>query len=82
MSKLVPPMSVQSDVRAAPIRSASAWPPTTPPIGPETSVVASSFASIEIVPPWEAMTRSSNAAPASLVSSRTFCSVPREGSAA
>ncbi len=81
MSKLVPPMSVQSRLRS-PIRSASAWPPTTPPIGPETSVVASSFASIEIVPPCEAITRSSNRAPARLVSSRTFCIEPREGSAA
>ena len=81
MSNEVPPMSVQRTF-ASFIRSASAWPPTTPPIGPETSVVASSFASIEIVPPCEAMTRSSNAAPAFFVSSRTFCIAPREGSAA
>ena len=74
-------MSVQSKFGSS-IRSASAWPPTTPPIGPETRVVASSRASIEIVPPCEAITRSSNPAPAFLVSSRTRCIVPREGSAA
>ena len=74
-------MSVQSTF-ASPMRRASAWPPTTPPIGPETSVVASSRASIEIVPPCEAITRSSNPAPARLVSSRTRCIVPRDGSAA
>ena len=81
MSKLVPPMSVQSTLGSS-IRSASAWPPTTPPIGPETSVRASSFASIEIVPPWAAITRSSKPASCSRVTSRTFWSVPRLGSAA
>ena len=54
----------------------------TPPIGPEISVRASSFASIEIVPPCAAMMRRSNCAPASLVASRTFASCSREGSAA
>ena len=39
MSNEVPPMSVQRTLRR-PIRWASAWPPTTPPIGPETSVRA------------------------------------------
>ncbi len=51
-------MSVQSTLRRS-IWSASQRAPTTPPIGPETSVVASWSASIEIVPPCEAMTRSS-----------------------
>ena len=81
MSNEVPPMSVQSAF-GIPRRSAIPWPPTTPPIGPETSVRASSLASIEIVPPCEAITRSSKAAPASLVFLRTAFSVPREGSAA
>ena len=81
MSNEVPPMSVQSTLRS-PRRSASAAPPTTPPIGPETSVRASSFASIDTVPPCEAITLSSKPAPASLVFARTFWSVPREGSAA
>ena len=61
MSKQVPPMSVQRTFGELRSARASAWPPTTPPIGPETSVVASSFASIEIVPPCAAITRSSNA---------------------
>ncbi len=81
MSKEVPPMSVQSTFGRS-ITPASWLPPTTPPIGPETSVLASSLASIEIVPPCEAITRSSKPAPARLVISRTDCSVPREGSAA
>ena len=74
-------MSVHSTFGRS-ITPASWLPPTTPPIGPDTSVLASSFASIEIVPPCEAITRSSKAAPACLVLSRTDCSVPREGSAA
>ncbi len=80
-SKEVPPMSVQSTL-ARSICWASAWPPTTPPIGPETSVRASSLASIEIVPPWAAMTRSSKPAPLRLVASSTVLSVERDGSAA
>ena len=74
-------MSVQRTF-GSPIRSASREPPTTPPIGPETSVRAISFASIEIVPPCDAITRSSKAAPACFVFARTDCSVPRDGSAA
>ncbi len=81
MSKEVPPMSVHSTL-SRPIRWASAWPPTTPPIGPETSVRASSLASIEIVPPWAAITRSSKPAPLLLVTSPTAFSVERDGSAA
>jgi hypothetical protein len=81
MSKLVPPMSVQSTLGSS-IARASAWPPTTPPIGPDTSVRASSRASIEIVPPWAAITRSSKPAPFRRVRSRTVWSVPRLGSAA
>jgi hypothetical protein len=81
MSNEVPPMSVQRTFGSSSARL-RAWPPTTPPIGPEASVVASSLASIEIVPPCEAITRSSNPAPAVLVSSRTSCIEPREGSAA
>jgi hypothetical protein len=46
-------MSVQSTF-GSPSRSAIPWPPTTPPIGPETRVVASSRASTEIVPPCAA----------------------------
>ena len=74
-------MSVQRTL-LRPIRSASQRAPTTPPIGPETRVVASWSASIEIVPPCEAITRSSKPAPRSLVRSRTARRVPREGSAA
>ncbi len=81
MSKDVPPMSVQSTLRR-PILCASACPPTTPPTGPETSVRPSSLASIETVPPWAAITRSSNGAPFALVTSRTAFNVAREGSAA
>ena len=81
MSNDVPPMSVQRAF-GIPSRSAIPCPPTTPPIGPDTSVRASSFASIEIVPPCEAITRSSKPAPARLVSSRTAFRVPRDGSAA
>ncbi len=81
MSNDVPPMSVQSTF-GSPSRSAIPWPPTTPPIGPETRVRASSRASIEIVPPWEAITRRSKPAPASFVWSRTALRLPREGSAA
>jgi hypothetical protein len=81
MSKLVPPMSVQRTF-GRPSSRASACPPTTPPIGPETSVRASSRASIEMVPPCAAITRSSKPAPLSLVASLTRCSVPRLGSAA
>ena len=81
MSKLVPPMSVHSTLRS-PTRSPSHLAPTTPPIGPDTSVVASSLASMAMVPPWLAITRSSKFAPAATVRSRTARSVPREGSAA
>ena len=81
MSNEVPPISVQRAFGTA-SRSAIPWPPTTPPMGPETRVRASSLASIEIVPPWEAITRSSKPAPASFVLSRTAFSVPRDGSAA
>ncbi len=81
MSNEVPPMSVHRTLRN-PIRCASACPPTTPPTGPETSVRPSSLASIEIVPPCAAMTRSSKGAPCALVTSRTAFRVVRDGSAA
>ena len=74
-------MSVQSTLLSS-SRPASARPPTTPPICPEANVRASSFASIEIVPPCEAITRSSKPASRSLVRSRTARSVSRLGSAA
>ena len=65
MSKLVPPMSVHSMLSLAdPL--GQRVPPTTPPIGPEIRVRASSLASIEIVPPCAAMTRRSKSAPALL----------------
>ena len=57
-------------------------PPTTPPMGPETSVRASSFALMLMVPPWLAITRTSKLAPFSLIRLSTSSSVWRDGSAA
>ena len=86
MSKLVPPMSVHTTLRAPPndpfVRSTRYLAPITPPIGPEISVRASSRASIEIVPPWAAMIRRSKPAPAARLASRTRWSCSRDGSAA
>ena len=61
-------MSVQTTL-SLPSSSARCLAPTTPPMGPETRVLASSLASVEIVPPWLAMTRRSKAAPLSFVAS-------------
>ncbi len=83
MSNDVPPMSVHTMFfEASSICSARYRAPITPPIGPEMSVRASCLASIEIVPPWAAITRRSKPAPASRVVSRTRWSCSRLGSAA
>jgi hypothetical protein len=56
--------------------------PITPPIGPDTTVRASSLAFHETVPPWLAITSRSEVVPSSVKRASIAASVLRDGSAA